>query len=68
MIVGASRDESVDVVCEVESDPPAKVIKHSSNCHWFWQLFDNDNAIWQIAPLFCKAVKKVEPHTILEFG
>lgn len=28
MIVGASRDESVDVVCEVESDPPAKVIIH----------------------------------------
>lgn len=45
MIVGASRDESVDVVCEVESDPPAKVNIHQSvtdfdSCLTMTMLFD----------------------------
>ncbi|KAL1502267.1 hypothetical protein ABEB36_007433 [Hypothenemus hampei] len=31
MIVGASRGESIDVVCEVESDPPAKSYKWKFN-------------------------------------
>lgn len=31
LVVGASRDETVDVMCEVESDPPVKTYRWKFN-------------------------------------
>lgn len=31
MIIGASRGENVDIVCEIESDPPAKSFRWKFN-------------------------------------
>lgn len=66
MVVGASRGESVDIVCEIESDPPAKSYR--------WKFNNSGETLDVAAERFAKtsngtlSVLRYTPVSELDYG
>jgi hypothetical protein len=66
MVVGASRGESVDIVCEIEADPPAKSYR--------WKFNNSGETLDVAAERFAKtsngtlSVLRYTPVSELDYG
>lgn len=66
VVVGASRGERVDIVCEVEADPPAKAFRWKFNNSG--ETKDIDPSRYTFGPNGTTSVLSYTPHIELDYG